>query len=123
MYIRGLQYGLARLSSDSSVLTCPILVILIYDWFLCLGDEVKVMWNSDSGFTSTSLVYAFSRYMLLIQTVLAVVTNYPMSDLVRTSATVIMCLSAEGLTDVRLEVTFSIEKQSLCLQSVIAVGQ
>ncbi|KAM5545119.1 hypothetical protein V8D89_001230 [Ganoderma adspersum] len=56
-------------------------VILIYDWILCLDDEVRFVWKSDSGVTGTSLVYLLSRYMLLIQTFLAVVTAYPMSDL------------------------------------------
>ncbi|KAI1786620.1 hypothetical protein LXA43DRAFT_1099016 [Ganoderma leucocontextum] len=56
-------------------------MILVYDWLLCLGQEVRYIWNWDSGLTGTSLVYALSRYMLLIQTFLAVVTNYQMSDL------------------------------------------
>ncbi|PIL32856.1 hypothetical protein GSI_04973 [Ganoderma sinense ZZ0214-1] len=56
-------------------------MILIYDWILCLGDEVRFVWSSNSGVTGTSLVYLCSRYMLLIQTFLAVVTAYPMSDL------------------------------------------
>ncbi|KAI1782262.1 hypothetical protein LXA43DRAFT_1104450 [Ganoderma leucocontextum] len=55
--------------------------ILIYDWFLCLGQEVRFIWNWHSKVASSSLVYAFSRYAVLIQLLLTVATNYPMSDL------------------------------------------
>ena len=79
-------------------------MILIYDWILCFDDEVRFVWKSDSGVTGTSLVYLLSRYMLLIQTLLAVVTAYPMSDLVRASLTVEGRFS-EGLTDTHVEVT------------------
>ena len=71
-------------------------MILIYDWILCFDDEVRFVWKSDSGVTGTSLVYLCSRYMLLIQTFLAVVTAYPMSDLVRTHSSV-LCRSQTAL--------------------------
>ena len=64
-------------------------MILVYDWILCFDDEVRFVWKSDSGVTGTSLVYLLSRYMLLIQTFLAVVTAYPMSDLVRARSTAV----------------------------------
>ena len=72
------------------MLTYRCLVVLVYDWLLCLGEEVRYVWNSGSGLTGTSLVYASSRYMLLIQTFLAMLTNYPMSDLVRTLAVTLL---------------------------------
>ena len=42
------------------------------------------MWGSGSpqGITAASLVYALSRYALIIQNILAIATNYPMSNLV-----------------------------------------
>ncbi|KAI1784391.1 hypothetical protein LXA43DRAFT_1101431 [Ganoderma leucocontextum] len=55
--------------------------ILVYDWFLCLGQEVRFIWNWHSKVTSSSLVYALSRYAMLIEALLAVATAYPMSDL------------------------------------------
>ncbi|KAI1784404.1 hypothetical protein LXA43DRAFT_1123682 [Ganoderma leucocontextum] len=63
--------------------------ILIYDWFLCLGQEVRFIWNWHSKVTSASLVYALSRYAVLIQLLLVIASNYPMSDLVRNVATVL----------------------------------
>ncbi|KAI1784398.1 hypothetical protein LXA43DRAFT_1123642, partial [Ganoderma leucocontextum] len=56
--------------------------ILVYDWFLCLDQEVRFIWNWRSKVTGSTLVYALSRYALLIYILLAVATNYPMSDLV-----------------------------------------
>ncbi|KAI1781600.1 hypothetical protein LXA43DRAFT_671243 [Ganoderma leucocontextum] len=56
--------------------------ILIYDWTLCLGQEVRFIWGWHSKVISSALVYALSRYALLVTNLLAVATNYPMSDLV-----------------------------------------
>ena len=57
---------------------------LVYDWLLCIGNEVRFIWRSCSRrVTPSSLVYAFTRYMFIIQTLLAIVTIYPISDLVR----------------------------------------
>ncbi|KAI1786613.1 hypothetical protein LXA43DRAFT_897616, partial [Ganoderma leucocontextum] len=54
---------------------------LVYDWLLCLGQEVTFIWNWHSKVTGSSLVYAFSRYAILIKAILVVATIYPMSDL------------------------------------------
>ncbi|KAI1784504.1 hypothetical protein LXA43DRAFT_1066686 [Ganoderma leucocontextum] len=56
-------------------------LILVYDWLLCLGQEVIFIWNWQSKVTGPSLVYAFSRYATVIQMLLAFATNYLMSDL------------------------------------------
>ncbi|KAI1786647.1 hypothetical protein LXA43DRAFT_1099039 [Ganoderma leucocontextum] len=55
--------------------------ILVYDWFLCLDQEVRFIWNWRSKLTGPSLVYALSRYAVLTQSLLIVASNYPMSDL------------------------------------------
>ncbi|KAI1786607.1 hypothetical protein LXA43DRAFT_48525 [Ganoderma leucocontextum] len=58
--------------------------ILIYDWLLCLDQEVRFIWNWRPGVSVVSLLlYALSRYALLISRILSIATNYPMSDLVR----------------------------------------
>ena len=61
--------------------TSPI-VWLAYDWLLCLGEEVQLVWSWKSRRTGASLVYALSRYMLLAQNLLALTTIAPMSTLV-----------------------------------------
>lgn len=62
--------------------------LVVFDWLVCLGQEIALIWNWPNGrATGPTLVYAFSRYMLLIQTVLAVTTNYQMSDTVRRTTT------------------------------------
>ncbi|KAM5543652.1 hypothetical protein V8D89_002903 [Ganoderma adspersum] len=55
---------------------------VIYDWLLCLGQEVKFIWGGRSRFTVASVVYAFSRYAIIIQNLMAIVTSFPMSDIV-----------------------------------------
>ena len=68
----------------------PMLVIitrgsalLVYEWLLCLGQEVRFVWGRRSVATVASVVYILSRYAMLIQYVVAIATNFPMSDLVR----------------------------------------
>ncbi|KAI1795425.1 hypothetical protein LXA43DRAFT_992745 [Ganoderma leucocontextum] len=63
--------------------------ILVYDWFLCLCQEVRFIWNWHSKVNSSSLVYSFSRYAVLIEALLIVATNYPMPDLVRNVTTIL----------------------------------
>ncbi|KAM5545062.1 hypothetical protein V8D89_001173 [Ganoderma adspersum] len=54
--------------------------LVVYDWLLCLSQEVKFMWNGHSKVTASLLVYAFSRYSIFTQVVLSIATNFPMSD-------------------------------------------
>ncbi|KAI1784400.1 hypothetical protein LXA43DRAFT_1101438 [Ganoderma leucocontextum] len=68
-------------AQEISNLYTEVYSILIYDWLLCLGQEVRFIWNWRSKVTSSSLVYALSRYAMLIEFLLAVATAYPMSDL------------------------------------------
>ncbi|KAI1784396.1 hypothetical protein LXA43DRAFT_1066798 [Ganoderma leucocontextum] len=68
--------------------------ILVYDWFLCLSQEVRFIWNWHSTVTSSSLVYALSRYAVLIEFLLVLATNYPMSDLIVTSVLGTIAVSA-----------------------------
>ena len=78
-------------------------MLVVYDWLLCLGDEVTFIWNwrSKAGFSLSFLVYAFSRYGILIQMLLSVASNFPMSDLV-CNLTAVLLLN--GLTIVYVEV-------------------
>lgn len=59
--------------------------VLIYDWLLCLDQEVRFMWTLRSQRVKavSSLVYLFSRYALILELLLIILTIYPMSDLVR----------------------------------------
>lgn len=75
-----------------------ILVLLIYDWVLCLNREVEFIWNWHSKLTATSLVYAFSRYAMLIQTILTLATINPISDKVRNLATISILLTFSPFT-------------------------
>ncbi|KAM5545102.1 hypothetical protein V8D89_001213 [Ganoderma adspersum] len=60
-----------------------VAMLVVYDWLLCLGEEVTFIWKwrSLGGFNLSFLVYAFSRYGILIQMLLTVASNFPMSDL------------------------------------------
>ena len=60
-----------------------MLALLIYDWLLCIGDEVMFVWNWHSRATGSWLVYTFSRYAVLVSNILSILTTYPMSDSVR----------------------------------------
>ena len=67
-------------------------VLVVYDWLLCFSDEVTFIWKWRSlrGFNLSFLVYAFSRYGILIQMLLTVASNFPMSDLVSNLVTVFL---------------------------------
>ncbi|KAM5543377.1 hypothetical protein V8D89_002962 [Ganoderma adspersum] len=59
-----------------------IFSLLVYDWLLCFSQEVRLIWTWRSRrVTVASLVYIFSRYTWLIESLLSVATIYPMSDL------------------------------------------
>ena len=77
-----IRYEVAMPCSVTAPDAAPI-VWLAYDWLLCLGEEVQLVWSWKSRRTGASLVYALSRYMLLAQNLLALTTIAPMSTLVR----------------------------------------
>ncbi|KAM5545175.1 hypothetical protein V8D89_001286 [Ganoderma adspersum] len=58
-----------------------VFALLVYDWLLCLGQEATFIWSWHSKATGSSLVYAFTRYSVLISNILSILTAYPMSDL------------------------------------------
>ncbi|KAM5545284.1 hypothetical protein V8D89_001395 [Ganoderma adspersum] len=70
------------------------LVLVLYDWLLCLGQEVEYIWQWRSGVTLSSLVYVFSRYTFIIQDFQSMMTIFPMSDLTVIAALGIMAISA-----------------------------
>ncbi|PIL32651.1 hypothetical protein GSI_05355 [Ganoderma sinense ZZ0214-1] len=49
--------------------------IFLYDWLLCLDQEIRLIWKWQIGVTIFSLLYALSRYALLMQSILAVASN------------------------------------------------
>ncbi|KAI1782330.1 hypothetical protein LXA43DRAFT_957545, partial [Ganoderma leucocontextum] len=58
-----------------------VCALLVYDWLLCLSQEVRFIWNWRSGVTISSLLYVISRYMMLVYSFLSLATIHPMSDL------------------------------------------
>ena len=69
-------------SHNCLMLTCNIPTgLLVYDWLLCLDQEIRFIWTWRSrGITLVSLVYLFSRYAMIAQMLLTIMTTYPMSD-------------------------------------------
>ena len=66
-----------------------MLALLVYDWLLCLDHEATLIWNWNSKVTGSSLVYAVSRYAVLISNLLSVITSFPLSDRVRSISTML----------------------------------
>lgn len=82
-----------------------VLALLVYDWLLCLDNEVRFIWNWRSrGVTISLIVYALSRYTWLIQNSISIATIYPMSDLVRHYLTVNTIVPSDVLFVVYLDV-------------------
>ena len=70
-----------------------VVALVVYDWLLCFSQEVSLIWTWRSrGVTVAFLVYVFSRYTWLIESLLGVATIYPMSDLVRRLTTTVSSL-------------------------------
>ena len=60
-----------------------VLALIVYEWLLCIHQEVTFIWNWHSrGVTLSWLVYALSRYAMLIELLLMVASTFPLSDLV-----------------------------------------
>ncbi|KAM5545174.1 hypothetical protein V8D89_001285 [Ganoderma adspersum] len=57
-----------------------VFALLVYDWLLCLDHEARLIWNWHSRVAGSSLVYAFSRYAVLLSNFLSLLTSYPLSD-------------------------------------------
>lgn len=68
------------------------LALLVYDWLLCLDYEARLIWNWHSRVAGSSLLYAFSRYAVLMSNFLSILTAYPLSDSVCSfPVTLILC--------------------------------
>ncbi|PIL32867.1 hypothetical protein GSI_04985 [Ganoderma sinense ZZ0214-1] len=69
------------LSSLFTTIYCgnSALTILFFDWLLCLDQEVACVWKARGGLNAGSLVYAFSRFPLMIGLVFNTVTIFPLS--------------------------------------------
>lgn len=57
--------------------------LLVYDWLLCLGQEVNLIWDWPSGIGVFSVLYGLSRYTALIALLVRTATIHSMSDRVR----------------------------------------
>ena len=75
-----LLYSIMILKAKLSDANMTVLALIAYDWLLCLSQEITLVWRSKPN--AASLVYASSRYSLLVQSILSIATEYPMSDLV-----------------------------------------
>ncbi|KAM5543368.1 hypothetical protein V8D89_002953 [Ganoderma adspersum] len=53
--------------------------ILFYDWLLCLDQEVTCIWKAAGDLNAGSLVYALSRYPMIIGLVINTATVFPLS--------------------------------------------
>ena len=64
--------------------SCPytLTAMLLYDWVLCLDQEVACIWKARGGLNAGSLVYALSRFSLIFGMVSNTATIFPMSPLV-----------------------------------------
>ncbi|KAM5543369.1 hypothetical protein V8D89_002954, partial [Ganoderma adspersum] len=56
-----------------------LLTILFYDWLLCLDQEVTCIWKARGGLNAGSLVYALSRFPMMLSGVLSTATAFPLS--------------------------------------------
>ena len=61
-------------------------VVLVYDWLLCLGTEVTLLWNIQNGRILACFVYFLSRYPLAINYCLPLATIVPLSATVSVRA-------------------------------------
>ena len=57
-------------------------VILLYDWLLCLDQEVACIWKGTGGLNAGSLVYLLSRFPLMMGGVFDTTTIFPLSPAV-----------------------------------------
>ncbi|TBU40927.1 hypothetical protein BD309DRAFT_312836 [Dichomitus squalens] len=79
-----------------SALTAPVAgvdvfialaALLYYDWILCLGSEISLVWNGHNRRTWASLVYALSRYPILVFYAFVIMSFFPVSALVPSDST------------------------------------
>ena len=55
--------------------------LLAYDWCISLSSEINLFWRAPR--TSASLLYFFTRYCVLLEWAIALITIHPVSDMVR----------------------------------------
>ncbi|KAM5545123.1 hypothetical protein V8D89_001234, partial [Ganoderma adspersum] len=54
--------------------------VLLYDWLICLDQEVACIWKAVGGINAGSIVYTLSRFPLMMGIVLTTTTIYPLSS-------------------------------------------
>ncbi|PIL32857.1 hypothetical protein GSI_04974 [Ganoderma sinense ZZ0214-1] len=59
--------------------TNTALTILFYDWLLCLDQEIACVWKAGDIFNAGSLVYALSRFPLMLGMIFTTATIFPLS--------------------------------------------
>ena len=54
-------------------------VIMLYDWLVCLDQEVACIWKPAGGLNAGFLVYALSRFPVIMSVVFSTATILPLS--------------------------------------------
>ena len=55
---------------------------MLFDWLLCLNEEVVCIWKATGGLNAGSIVYALNRFPLMVGMVFNIVATLPLSLLV-----------------------------------------
>ena len=55
---------------------------MLFDWLLCLNEEVVCIWKATGGLNAGSIVYALNRFPLMVGMLFNIVATLPLSLLV-----------------------------------------
>ena len=88
--------------SSLSIPLTYIVALLVFDWVLSSGSEFNLIWMKPQ--TSASVLYAFSRYCILLEWCLGIITISPVSDLVRALSHCAQIEYSRGMLEVNSEV-------------------
>ena len=68
---------------------------MLFDWLLCLNEEVVCIWKTAGGLNAGSVVYALNRFPLMVGLVFNIVATLPLSLLVSKQArrSYVLCLT------------------------------
>ncbi|KAI0669085.1 hypothetical protein C8Q78DRAFT_229599 [Trametes maxima] len=73
----------ARDSRDTRFVTtcigCAVSALLVYDWLLTFDREVRLIWRRPR--TGASVLYFFTRYIIIVENMVDNITIYPVSDM------------------------------------------
>ena len=74
---------------------------MLYDWLVSLDQEVACIWKPAGGLNAGSLVYALSRFPLIIALVFDIMTNLQLSLLVSNQILLYSCTVLYASTEVK----------------------